>query len=75
MTSTPKRRRSNDRFVVDGPERLRRAAEPKIRAQVVAEYAARFDSAGLWSRFWLRLKINREVSLRLSKINEPKALY
>jgi hypothetical protein len=75
MTPAPKRRSLRSRFVVDGYSRAQKAAEPEIRAQVVAEYSEQLETAGLWRRFWWRRKIQREVRLRLSQVAPPDALY
>jgi hypothetical protein len=73
--TAPKRRWFNDRFVQDGPGRLRAALESEIRPQVVAEYAERLASAGIWKRYRLRREIDREVRRRASEMIRPDALY
>jgi hypothetical protein len=75
MTTTPRRRTSESRFVEDGHLRARSAIEPAIRAQVVAEYADRFEAAGLWRKFLLRRAIEREINLRVRNVAPPDALY
>ena len=75
MSHAPKRRRFRSRFVQDGRSCAQSAAEPEIRAQVVAEYSEQFEAAGPWGRLWLRRTIEREVRLRLDKLAPPDALY
>ncbi|REK17996.1 MAG: hypothetical protein DWQ37_05605 [Planctomycetota bacterium] len=62
-------------FVQDGFERARAAAEPEIRAQVVAEYAERLEAASSWKKYWLWRAIDREVETRLARQAPPGALY
>jgi hypothetical protein len=73
MRSTPKQR--DLRFVHGGDQNARSAAEVRIRAQVIAEYAERLVAAGVWGRFWLRREIAREVEIRLRKVAPPGACY
>jgi hypothetical protein len=67
--------KNESRFVVDGCCRARSAAEPAIRAQVVAEFSVQLAAAGLWRRFWLWPAIECEVQRRLGKVAPPDALY
>jgi hypothetical protein len=71
----PKRRWLSSRFVHDGYDRAQSAAEPEIRAQVIAEYAAQIEAAGIWDRFWLWETIEREITTRLNQQAPPDALY
>jgi hypothetical protein len=73
--TVPDRRKFASRFVRDGRSRAQAAAEPEIRAQVLAEYSKQFEATSLWGRFGLRRTMEREVRLRLSKVAPPDALY
>jgi hypothetical protein len=66
---------NESRFVVDGCCRAQSAAEPAIRAQVVAAFSAQLAAAGFWRRFSLWRAIEREVQRRLDKVAPPDALY
>lgn len=54
-----------DPFVIDGCDRARAAIEPRIRRQVIAQFAEQLRVAGFWTRLRLRLEIEREVDRRL----------
>ena len=73
MNPTPKQ--TDLRFLDGGDLNARSAAEVRIRAQVVAEYAERLVAAGVWGRFWLRREIAREVETRLRKVAPPGACF
>ena len=75
MSPTGKACASHSRFVVDGWSRARSAGEPRIREQVLAEYAQRLAAASAWQRFWLWRAIDREVEARLQKLAPRGALY
>jgi hypothetical protein len=71
---------SDDRFVIDGYERLTSTAEyqaesQKIIAEVRARYAGPLADAGLFRRIALRLWMRREIDRRLAELAPPDALY
>lgn len=71
---------SDDRFVIDGHERLTSTAEyraesQKVIAEVRARYAEPLAAAGLFRRLALRLQMRREIDRRLAELAPPDALY
>ncbi len=71
---------SEDRFVVDGYERLveaggYQAAEERSVVEVEALYAEALAKAGFLRRLALRLEMRREIARRLAGTPPPDALY
>lgn len=71
---------SDDRFVIDGHERLTstseyQAASQQIIAEVRARYAEPLASTGIFGRLALRLRMRREIDRRLAELAPPDALY
>jgi hypothetical protein len=62
-------------FIYDGIDRADSAAEPRVRAQVEAEYAQRLAAAGPWGRYWLRRAITREIRRRVRQLAPELGLY
>jgi hypothetical protein len=62
---------SMERFVADGHQRAREASEPRIRADVAKEFAARLQRASPEELPTLRREMEREIERRLERI----ALY
>lgn len=62
-------------FVSDGRERGLEAAEPDIRKEIEAEYAAQIATASFVQRWWIKREISKRVSKRLADIYPPDALY
>lgn len=62
-------------FVADGYERLRRALQPQIRAEVEREFAERLHAADFWQRLLIGREISREIERRLREAAPPDALY
>ena len=71
---------ADERFVVDGHERLTessefRAARASVVAAVRARYAEDLAGAGLLRRLVLHLRMRREIAQELDKLAPPDALY
>jgi hypothetical protein len=71
---------SDERFVVDGYERLTstseyRAEREKIIAEVEARYAEPLAGAGVLRRIALLLQRRREIARKLAESAPPDALY
>ena len=65
----------NAGFVHGGHQRARAALEPRVRTEVMREYAQRLSQATLW-RYWrLMWEIDREVERRIHQKAPPGALY
>ncbi len=70
----------HSRIVADGPERLARAKNrAEIRRRLLEEsrlrHAPEKDGASVWRRFWIDVKIRREVGAGLAREFPPAALY
>jgi hypothetical protein len=63
------------RFVVDGYERARAAAEPQIRADVEQEYAIQLVNASVIERWRLKREMARVIAKRIDQAAPPDALY
>ena len=62
-------------FLADGHQRAWEAHEPKVRAEVEAEFADRWKEASSRARRHLREEIEREIDRRLEELAPPNALY
>ena len=63
-------------IVADGYWRAAGAIEPRIRAEVAAEYATRLEEATtFWQRFQLRREMKREIARRIHEQAPPYGLY
>ncbi len=68
----------NDRFVVDGYERLVKGLQDefeKIKAAVRAEYAETLEAARWWWRPFVELQIRGEIKRRVRERLPDKALF
>lgn len=71
---------SDERFVVDGYERLTRssefrAAQAAVIAAVRARYAEAVARAGILRRLLLHVRMRREIAQELAELAPPDALY
>ena len=66
---------SQNRFAVDGRERIIRNQQRRIKEEVRAKYAEELASSGFLRRLVIRYRIRREVGRMLDKIAPPDALY
>jgi hypothetical protein len=71
---------SDERFVLDGYERLTQSSEFRAaRAAVIAavrdRYAEHLAGAGILRRLVLHLRMRREIARELAKLAPPDALY
>jgi hypothetical protein len=62
-------------FVEDGRERHRAAIAPSIKAEVIAEFAGRLESASRLERWRLRFAMRREIRRRIAAAASRRALY
>ena len=62
-------------FVEDGYERARAAIEPKVRAQVSAEYGERLKNASSSEQARLRKEMAQEIERRIDAQSPPDAIY
>lgn len=63
------------RFVADGCERARAAAEPQIRADVERQYASRIAAASLIHRWRLKREMNKQIAKLVAQVAPPDALF
>jgi hypothetical protein len=68
-------RKYEGRFVADGYRRARSALEPKIRAEVEAEFADERKAAGWIRRWFVQRKIKSEIRRRIHAEAPPEAHY
>ena len=65
-------------IVADGNRRLAQGIEAEVRREVEAKYADEWNGSGLWNRWRLQKKIDKEVadilSRRLSNVS-PESLF
>jgi hypothetical protein len=62
-------------FVVDGRERAMRALEPRVGAEVTAEFAELLKNADKKEHARLRELITQEIECRLKKLLPPETLF
>ena len=62
-------------FVANGCKRAWNAMEPEVRREVEAEFANAWNASGWLRRWFLRRRIDAEITRRLAERAPPDALY
>jgi hypothetical protein len=67
--------RTRERFVADGHARERGAIELETRDAIRARFAEELLAAPWWRRWWLRLRLERNISAAMRERAPRDGLY